>query len=120
EHLMAAVQQMSHSEWREFKQRLAEWEARNGAGEETEAELIAATQVRLPLADERRLRRLASKSERRTLTPKELEEYRTLAQQAERLDVTRVEALAKLVRRRGQPARVVMQEIGWTSGERDA
>jgi hypothetical protein len=45
-----------------------------------------------------------------------LDVYRALAQQAERLNVTRLEALAELVQRRGQPAHVVMDEIGWECG----
>lgn len=85
-----------------------------------EATLIRATKKRLPAADERRLKWLIAKSERGTLTPKELEEYRSLVQQAEQLNVKRVEALAELVRRRGKPARVIMQEIGWKSGEESA
>jgi len=39
--------------------------------------------------------------------------YRELAQQAERVNVQRVQALAELVRRRGKPMRVIMEEIGW-------
>jgi hypothetical protein len=58
----------------------------------------------LPAADERRLKRLIVKSERGTLTPRELEEYRALAQQAEQTNVTRVEALAELAQRRDLPA----------------
>ena len=85
-----------------------------------EAPLIGAAKKRLPAADERRLKRLIAKSECGTLIPKELREYRSLVQQAERLNVKRVEALAELVRRRGKPARVIMQEIGWKSGEESA
>jgi hypothetical protein len=81
-----------------------------------ETALIQAAKVRLPAADERRFERLIAKSERGTLTPKELDEYRMLAQRAEQLDATRVEALAELVQRRGKPAHVIMQEIGWERG----
>jgi hypothetical protein len=38
---------------------------------------------------------------------------RELARQAERINVHRVQALAELVRRRGKPAREIMQEVGW-------
>lgn len=79
----------------------------------TEAALKRATQARLPVADEKQLNRLCAKSERGTLTPKELDEYRTLAQRAQRLDVTRVEALAELVRLKGESVSDVMEEIGW-------
>ena len=40
-----------------------------------------------------------------------------LAQKAEQVDVIRVQALSRLVQRRGKPAPDVMQEIGWKSGE---
>jgi hypothetical protein len=120
EHLLAAVKQLSPAELREFARELAAWQERNGQQAEEEAELIQATKARLPAADERRLRRLGSKSERGTLTPAELAEYRALAQRAEQIDVTRVEALAKLVQRRGKPVSVVKKEIGWREGGRAA
>lgn len=112
EQLIAAVKQLSPAELSEFTAQFAEWQKQNGQQEKEEAALIRTTKVRLPATDERRLKRLIAKSEHGTLTPKELEIYRSLAQQAERLNVTRLEALAELVRRRGKPARIVMQEIG--------
>lgn len=120
EHLMAAVKQLSPAELREFKRRFTQWQEQDSKQADEEAALIQATKARLPAADERRFKRLIAKSERGTLTPKELEEYRSLAQQAERLNVTRVEALAELVRRRGKPVRVIMREIGWEGGDEGA
>jgi hypothetical protein len=123
EHLLAAVRQLSPGELQEFIRQFAEWQEQTDCHllhdqQAVEEEvLIQATQARLPMADERRLKRLIAKSERDTLTPQEVDEYRALAQQAERLDVTRVEALAALVRQRGKPVRVVMQEIGWENGD---
>ncbi|HKI30448.1 MAG TPA: hypothetical protein VKA46_01055 [Gemmataceae bacterium] len=67
-----------------------------------EATLIQAARGRLPAAAERRLRRLIAKSERGDLTPKELADYQALAQDAQRIDAARAEALAELARRRGQ------------------
>ena len=119
ERLMAAVKGLPPAELREFKRQFAKWQ-QNGKEVDEEAALIQATKKRLPAADERRLKRLIAKSERGTLTPRELEEYRSLVQQAEQLNVKRVEALAELVRRRGKPARVIMQEVGWKSGEKGA
>ena len=116
ERLMAAVKQLSPAELREFTRQFAEWWEQNGKRVSEEATLIQATKAHLPAAEERRLKRLIAKSERGTLTAKEVDEYRALVQRAERLDVTRVEALAELVRRRGKPARVIMKEIGWQSG----
>ena len=117
EHLMAAVKQFSPDELHEFKRQFAEWQRQNGAQTAEEARLIQTTKMRLPAAEARRLKRLIAKSERGTLTPKELDAYYARAQQAERLDVTRLEALAELVQRRGKPAHVVMDEIGWECGE---
>jgi hypothetical protein len=116
ERLLTAVKQLSPAELREFTRQLAEWQQRNGKQASEEAALIRVTKAHLPAVKERRLKRLIAKSERRTLTPKEVDEYRALVQEAERLDVTRVEALAELVQRRGQSARVIMKEIGWKSG----
>jgi hypothetical protein len=117
EHLMVAVQQLSPDELREFTRQFATWQEQNRKHMAEEVALIQTTKARLPAADERRLKRLIAKSERGTLTPQEVDEYRTLAQQAEQLNVTRVEALAELVRRWGKPMRVVIEEIGWESGE---
>ena len=116
EHLMAAVKQFSPDELCEFKRQFAEWQGQNGEQTIEEARLIQATKMRLPVAEARRLKRLIAKSDRGTLTPKELDVYRALAQQAERLNVTRLEAPAELVQQRGQPAHVVMDEIGWECG----
>ena len=115
---MAAVKQFSPDEFREFKQRLAVWEAQQPTPQQDEeTTLIRATHMRLPPAEQQRLKRLIAKSERGTLTPKELDAYRTLAQHVEQLNVTRTAALAVLVQRRGQPVQAVMQDIGWTQGE---
>ena len=117
EDLMVVVKQLPPAELCKFKRRFAEWQEQNGARIDEEVALIQATKVRLPATDERRLKQLIAKSERGTLTPKELEEYRALVQHAERLNVRRVEAVAELAQRRGKPVRVVMREIGWKGGE---
>ena len=106
EHLMMAVKKLSPSELSKFKRQFVEWQKGNGGHAVAEAALIKEAKARMPITSERRLKSLIAKSERGTLTPKELVEYRTLAQQAERLDVQRVEALAELVRRRGKCTRV--------------
>ncbi len=73
--------------------------------------LVEATQIKLSAAEERRLKRLIAKSEEGTLTPKELDAYRILAQQAEQLSVKRAEALAELKQRRGTPIHVIMEKV---------
>ncbi len=116
EHLMDAVRHLSPEELREFSRQFDRWQKKNGNGEVEEAKLIEATRERLPAVDERQLKRLAAKSERGTLTKKEIEERRALVEKAEQITLRRVEALAKLVKLRGKPARIVMKEIGWKSG----
>jgi hypothetical protein len=81
-----------------------------------ETKLIEATRERLPAIDERRLKRLMAKGGRTELTEKEHQECLALTEKAEEISVRRVEALARLVKLRGKPARVVMKEIGWKSG----
>jgi hypothetical protein len=115
--LRAAVQRLSAAELREFTRWLAEWQGQNGCHADEDAALIARTKVRLPAAEQRRLKRLNAKSQRGVLTAKELQIYRDLAQRAEQLDGTRLAALAELVRRWDKPVGVVMAAIGWKGAE---
>ena len=48
------------------------------------------------MATERRLKRLIARSERGRLTAEELVEYQALAQEVQRIDAARAEALAEL------------------------
>lgn len=125
EQLLAAIEQLAPEEQRELERRLkqgrsnlvngATQKARNQAGGD-EAQLITQTKAELSQTDRRRLKKLTAKSERETLTAAELAEYRRLTQRASQLDALRAEALAELVRRRGQSVQAVMKEIGWRSG----
>jgi hypothetical protein len=63
---------------------------------------------------------LIARSERGRLTGDELAEYQTLAQEAQRLDSARVEALAELARRGGKSLRAVKAEIGREGGANGA
>jgi hypothetical protein len=110
--LLEAIKHLSPADRRELQRQVLAWQDENGEAVEHEAELLRAAQARLPSADERRLRRLITKSEQGTLSPEELADYRRLAQQAEQLDVTRAEALAELARRRGQAAPSGRKESG--------
>ena len=112
EQLLDAVDHLSPAQKREFQRRLAEREAWNGGPGLDEGALVRAAQSRLPAAAERRLKRLVAKSECGRLTPKELADYRDLAQEAQRIDAARAEALAELARRRGQPVQAVKTAIG--------
>src|SRR5262249_8611816 len=101
-HLMAAIKQLSPAELHEFLRHFIAWQKRHSQhtdDTQTDADtaLTQRTKAHLPTVEMRRLKQLMAKSERGTLTPKELNEYRALAQRAEQLNVTRVEALAELV-----------------------
>lgn len=110
--LLEAVDRLSPTQKREFQRRLAERQGRDGESAPDEEALVRAAKARLPAAAERRLKRLVAKSERGSLTPKELADYRALAQEAQRIDAARTEALAELARRRGQPVQAVQAELG--------
>ncbi len=109
--LLAAVDHLSPAQQLEFQRRLAARRDENGVREVDDAALVRAAQARLPAAAERRLKRLITKSECGKLTDRELDEYRVLARDAQRLDATRVEALAELARRRGVSVRAVQAAI---------
>lgn len=116
EQLLEGVEHLSPAELREFQEQLTAWQHQNGKGADEDAALLRTAKTRLPATMERRLRRLIAKSERGTLTAKELADYQTLAQRAERINVIRAEALAQLVRRRGKPAPDEKAERGEEGG----
>ena len=118
--LMATVMQLSPAELREFKTRFAAWQRHNGEQADEETALVEACRARLSPAHERRLKRLIAESEQGALRPKELEEYRALVRRAEKLDATRLTALAELARRWSKPVRAVMDIVGWESGDEGA
>ena len=118
--LITAVKQLPPAKLHLFSRRFSAWQAKSQKATDEETALITVTHLRLPTTAERRLRRLAEKSERGLLKANELEEYRRLSQQAEQLDAQRVEALAKLAHRWGKPIHVVMREMGRREGENGA
>ncbi len=111
--LMTTVQRLSPSELREFKRQFARWQRHSGGQADEEAVLVQACRACLSAPHERRLSKLITKSERGTLSPKELQDYRKLVLRAEKLDATRLAALTDLARRWGKPVRIVMETIGW-------
>jgi len=116
EHLMAAVKQLSPSEWHEFQHQLAAWQAQNGVREATEAELVTCIDVnsRLPAATQRRFNRLRRKRQAEMLTPAEAEELQALWQRVETMNVTRLQALTTLAQRRNTDVRTLMRDLGVT------
>jgi hypothetical protein len=105
EQLLEAIDRLAPAQRRELERRLAWRRVKDGNEESDEATLVRAAEVRLPAATERRLKRLIARSERGLLTPEELAEYQALAQEVQRLDAARAEALAELGRRSGKSAR---------------
>jgi hypothetical protein len=112
EQLLEAVDHLSPPQRREFQRRLAARRTRNGGPVPDEAALIRAARARLSATAERRLKRLITRSERGELTPKELAEYKALAQEAQRVDAARATALVALARRRRQSVEAVKAELG--------
>jgi hypothetical protein len=116
EQLLEAIDRLAPAQRRELERRLAGRRAEDGNAQSDEATLVRAAKVRLPAAAERRLKRLIARSERGLLTPEELAEYRALAQEVQRLDAARAEALAELGSRRGKSARSAKGEIRGEGG----
>jgi hypothetical protein len=112
EQLLEAVDHLSPAQIRELERRLAARRAGNRNEGSDETTLARAATAKLPAATERRLKRLIARSERGKLTRNELAEYQALAQEVQRIDVARTEALAELARRRGKSVRAVKAEIG--------
>jgi len=120
EHLMAAVKQLSPTEWHEFRQQLAAWQAQSGAQQATEAELVLCIKAnsRLPAATQRRFNRLRRKRQAETLTPAEAEELQTLWQRVEAMNGVRLQALTTLAQRRGTDVSTLMHDLGVTDNLR--
>jgi len=116
---MTAVKQLTPTALHEFQRQFAEWRQQSDALNEEETALVQACKAGLSADDEGQLRKLIAKSERGTLRPKELQDYRSLVQKAQRLDATRVAALTQLARLWGKPVRVVMEAIGWDVEEKE-
>ena len=113
EHAITVVKRLSATELRKFKRQFAQWQKQDRQQIDEEAELLACIEEnsRLPATQQRRYERLRQKCEHRTLTERELAEYRSLLQQLEARDVKRLEALAALARRRGTTLRGVMTDL---------
>jgi hypothetical protein len=115
EQLLEAVDHLTPAQVRELELRLAARRGQGGDEESDEAALVRTATVCLSAA-RRRLKRLISRSERGSLTGSELAEYQALAQEVQRLDAARAEALAELARRRGKSVRAVKAELGREGG----
>lgn len=119
EHAITVVKRLSPTELRKFKRQFTEWQRQDQKQGDKEAKLLACIEEnsRLPADKQRRYERLRQKCERRTLTERELAEYRFLLQQLEARNVKRVEALTALAQRRGTTLRGIMADLGLQSAD---
>jgi hypothetical protein len=117
EQILEAVAQLSPAEMDELEHRLAARRVENGNEGLDERTLVRSARCRLTAAAEHRLKELIVRSERGALTPSQLTEYQALAQEVQRLDAVRAQAIAELARRRGKSVRAVTGEIGCEGGE---
>jgi hypothetical protein len=117
---MATVMQLPPNDLRDFKRRFQKWQRDIGEPSEKDEALVQACHARLPAAAERRLKMLIGKSELGTLDANELEQFRRLVGRAEKIDATRLAALAELARRWQTPVSEVMGVIGWEDGDAQA
>ena len=114
EQLLAAIKQLSSDELHEFAEQLAAWQKQHDQQDEEEPALLAVVEEnsRLPPAEQRRFNRLRRKHQAETLTKPEAAELQGLWQRVEQMNVTRLEALTKLAKRRGINVRTCMHELG--------
>jgi soluble lytic murein transglycosylase-like protein len=111
EDLLDLVKRLPPEEREEFAARFSQWQV-DALGDDV---LIQTAQRKLPPADQRRLKRLSTRSEFGRLTVTERNEYLCLARSAEQLDARRIQALAELSRRWNLPPADVMKQVGWES-----
>jgi hypothetical protein len=116
EQILEALDHLSRAQIDELGRRLAARRMENGNEGPDEPTLVRSAKSRLSAATEHRLKKLIVRSERGTLTPSQLTEYKSLAQEVQRLDAARTQAIAELARRWGKSLRAVKAEIGCESG----
>ncbi len=118
EQILEAVDHLSPAQVRELDRRLAARRGEPGNEGPDEASLVRAASCRLTATAERRLKALIVRSERGTLTPSELDEYQSLAQEVQRLDAAHAQAIVELAWRWKKSVRAVKAKIG-SKGSRD-
>src|ERR1051326_9205268 len=106
--LVAAAKQLPGEQLRELARQIQEWDESDRSDD---LRLVEAVRCGLESSQRRRLEELIERSEDGTLTPEEITEYQALAQAAERIDVTRLQAAQELSRRWRKPLKAVLQEL---------
>lgn len=114
--LVDAVDQLPNAELSHFVRRVLVLQARRGLtvlDEDDEHALLDAIQGKqLSESEHRRLERLRAKSRSGTLTPAEYGELLQFVQRVEQADLTRVEALVELAKKRGVSLTTLLRELG--------
>ena len=112
--LAAAAKRLSPAELRDFTQRLAEWQERNGGQAESEADLRRriAGNFQLTATEQRRFNRLRRKHQSESLTEAEVTELQEIWQRVEQMNAARLLALSELARRRGTSVRALLRDLG--------
>lgn len=117
EELLAGIKQLSSAQLRQFEREFDAWRAQNGKGDAhpaNEESLLTAIHQNshLPVPSQRRFNRLRRKRQAETLTRAEERELQALWQRVEQMNVTRLQALAELARRRGTDVKTLMEKLG--------
>jgi hypothetical protein len=117
EQILDAVDHLSPAQVGELERRLAARRAKSCNEAIDETTLVRTATRGLTAASNRRLKHLIARSERGALTPTELPEYQSLAQEVQRLDAARAQAIAELARRWKKSVRAVKARIASEGGK---
>ncbi len=112
--LLKAALQLPQVELEQFVRRLFSLKARERTSvlSEREAELLDQIYQKLPDDTQQRLNELIKKRQAYTITPDELQELIELTDQAEALDVARLELISELAHLRNVPLAQLIQQLG--------
>ena len=105
--LLRAIERLSPAEFGVVASRVADIQRSQRA----QPDLLTQAQRRLPPAKQRRLERLAAKSEAETITVAERAELSELSATAEQMDAERAEALSILAQQRGMTLTQLWDEL---------
>jgi len=113
EALVKATEQLSPSDLQRFRSQVLAISARRAASSvsQDEAQCLLRISQRLPIKLQQRYDELIAKRDAETLTAEEPAELLQLSQQAEAVDVLRIEALTKLAQLRGVTLSDVLRQL---------
>ena len=113
EALVKATEQLSPSDLQRFRSQVLAISARRAASSvsQDEAQCLLRISQRLPIKLQQRYDELIAKRDAETLTAEEHVELLQLSQQAEAIDVQRMEALTKLAQLRGATLSDVLRQL---------